>query len=621
MEEKDKNKSRKPGHALSQTLFARTFRLLMKSKRHFLLFQIAYALITVLCIVPLTGFLTGVAMKNSGYSYITTENLGSFLRRPVTIGAACIILFAVGLFLLWEISLVSSFILAGKGLDKRPAVYIFLGSLRNACFCFKGKNLASILLAYGVVIASNIIVLIGIVTRTRVPNYIVKSITHIPMMKLMIGLVVFVIVLIVYRNLFTLSYFLLERKSIKESRQNCKNLFRGHRLHSIASLVFWNMGIILVSVCVYVLLIMAEALFVMLFVNKITAVAVFLSLYERANWYAGFGLGWFGLYANVVLTVEMFLQYKKVHEEDFQADEVHVASRVLTDKKKRIVACGILLLVFVSDGLYTKQKVLDGNGIPILGSFDGVKISAHRGYSAKAPENTLPAFQEAIDSLADFVELDVQLTKDGEIIVLHDSNLVRTTGVNKFIWNMTFEKVRSLDAGGWFSKEYAGTQIPTLEEAIQLCKGKIRMNIEIKSNSHFTDLEEKVVALIQKYGIQKQCVVQSTDYSAMVKVKKLDPSIQTGLILMGAYGEFQESADIDFFSIRSTFVNKNMVESAHKNGKAVYAWTVNKKNEIRRMKVLKVDNIISDRTILAREVLYQEEFNMSFLNLFKLLKG
>lgn len=621
MEEKDKKKSSKPGRAINRTLFARTFAVLVKSKRHFLLFQLLYAVITLFCLVPLISYLAGISMKYSGYSYITTENLVEFLKRPLTLISLIIISFVTGVLLLWEIALVSSFILAGKGLDKRPAVYIFLGSLRNTCNCFRVQNLLSILLAYGVLIASNIIVIIGIVTRTRVPNYIVKSITHIPMMKLVIGIMVFVIVLVVYCNLFTLSYFLLERKSLRESRKNCRNLFRGHRLHSIGSLLLWNAGTIVVSVGAYFLLIIAQAIFVMLFVDKTMAVAVFLSLYERTNFYAGFGLAWFGLYANIAITVELFLQYKKVHEEEFQADDVHVASRVLTDKRKRIVASGILLFVFVIDGLYTKQKVLDGNGIPILSSFDGVKISAHRGYSNKAPENTLPAFQAAIDSFADYAELDVQLTKDGEVIVLHDSNLARTTGVNKFIWNLTFEKVRSLDAGKWFSKEYRGTQIPTLEEVIILCKGKIRMNIEIKSNSRFTDLEEKVVALIHKYDIQKQCVIQSTDYSTLVKVKKLDSTIPTGLILMGAYGEFEESTNVDFFSIRSTFVNKNMVESAHKNGKAVYAWTVNKKNEIRRMKVLKVDNIISDRPVLSREVLYQEEFNISFLNLIKLLKG
>lgn len=602
-------------------LFQRTIRLLLKNKKHFFLYQLLYALIAVLCIFPLTETLMRIARTKSSYSYITTENLLDFLCKPVTIFTVLCLTFVIGFFVLWEISLVYSFLLVGKRLDKKPGIYVFLGSIHKALYGWKGKNILTILLSYCFLIGTNITVIVGIFTRTRIPSYIVKSIVHLPMMKMMIGLVVFVIVLIAYRNLFTLSYFLLERKTWKESRKSCAQLMKGHRIHSFFSFLIWNIGVGVLCVASYVLIMIAEAVFVILFVNKTTAVAVFLTLCEHANIYAGFCLAWFGLYANLGLGTELFIRYKKIKEEEFQADEIHVAEKVLTDKRKRIIALVLVIGVFLVDGLYTRQNILSGRQTTILSSFDGIKITAHRGSSSEAPENTLPAIQAAIDSFADYVEFDVQQTMDGEIVILHDSNLRRTSGQNEFIWNMTFEELRQLDMGGWFSENYAGTQIPTLEEAIALCKGKIRMNIEIKANSHFKDLEEKVVALLQKYDVENQCVIQSTEYSSLVKVKSLDDSITTGLILMGAYGEFEESKMVDFFSIRSTFVNRRMVESAHKNGKAVYAWTVNTKNEIRRMKVLKVDNIITDRPILARELLYQDDFNMTFMNLFKLLNN
>lgn len=613
MKEKEKLKLKRP------KLFRRTIRLLIKWKKHFVLFQFIYAVIAVLCMVPLTETLIGLARKYSGYSYITTENLVDFLCKPMTIAAGLLLFLVISFFVLWEISFIYSFLLVAKGLDKKPCIYVFLGSIQKAAMGFKGKNIGSIFLGFCLLIASNIAVVVGVFTRTRIPSYIAKSITQLPMMKTVIGLVVLIIVLITYKNLFSLAYFLLERKSMKESREYNKTLMKGHILHSALSWLIWNVGVILVSAVIYIVIILAEALFVILFVNESTAVAVFLTLCEHANVYAALGLGWLGLYTNLGLCVELFLQYKKINEEEFFSDEVHVAERVLSDKRKRIIAIVLLIAVFLVDGLYTRENILSGRGTTILTSFDGVKITAHRGASADAPENTIPAIQGAIDSLADYVEFDVQQTLDGEVILLHDSNLKRTSGYDEFIWNMTFDEVQQLDMGSWFSDEYAGTQIPTLEEVILLCKGKIQMNIEIKGNSHFKDLEEKVVTLIQKHEIQNQCVVQSTSYDSLEKVKTLDDSIMTGLILMGAYGEFEESKMVDFFSIRSTFVNKSMVESAHKNGKAVYAWTVNTKNEIRRMKVLKVDNIITDRPILARELLYQEDFNMSFVNLFRLL--
>lgn len=599
-------------------LFVRTFRLLVRSKQHFFLYQLLYAMVTMLCVGPLTAKLGELAREHSGYSYITLENLPYFLLKPLTILVAVFLILIYAFFILWEISLIASFLLVGKNLDKRAGIYIFLGSLWKATYAFRKGNWSSLLLSFAGLIAANIIVVVGIVTQTRIPNYIVTSIAHLPIVKMVLAGIVGFIVLIVFQNLFTLFYFLLERKNMKQSVLDSKKLLKGHKLHSALCILITNVIVIVVSVAIYYLLITAEALFVMLFVNKGTAVAVFLSLREHVNVYAGIFLTWFGLYCNMGITLELFLRYKKVNEEIIYRETAH-QHRLISDKKKRWIAIGLMILVFVADAAYTKHQVLNGNGISILPAFDGVKISAHRGFSSKAPENTLPAFAEAIDAMADFVELDVQQTKDGELIILHDSNLKRTTGVNKFIWNLTFDEVRSMDAGVWFSEEYAGTQIPTLEEAIQLCKGKALMNIEIKTNSHFKDLEEKVIELIQQYDLQNQCVVQSTDIRALTKVKELDPSIRTGIILMGAYGDFEASSVIDFFSIRSQFVNRNMVKSAHTNGKAVYAWTVNTKNEIRRMKVLKVDNIITDRPILARELLYQDNFRLSFRSLFKLM--
>ena len=600
-------------------LFVRTFHLLVRSKQHFFLYQLLYALVTLLCLVPLTVTLGGMARKLSGYSYITLENLPYYLSKPFTVLVVVFLLIVYAFFILWEISLIASFLLVGKNLDKRAGIYVFLGSLGKAVYSFRKGNRCSLWLSYAVLIAANIIVVIGIVTQTRIPNYIVSSIAHLPIVKTALAFGVGLIVLIVYRNLFTLYYFLLERKSLKQSFRDSKKLLKGHELYTIVCLFITNSIIIVISAAFYYLLITAEALFVMLFVDRNMAVAVFLSLREHANVYAGILLGWFGLYCNMGITMELFLRYKKVKEETIQKQKVTV-HKLFSSPWKKWIVLSLAVVVFLVDGAYTKQQVLKGNGISILPAFEGAKISAHRGFSSKAPENTLPAIEEAINAMADFVEVDVQQTKDGQLIVLHDSNLKRTTGVNKFIWNLTLEEVRSLDAGAWFSDDYAGTQIPTLEEVIQLCKGKVLINIELKTNRRFKDLEEKVVELVQQYDMQKQCVIQSTDIRALTKVKELDDSIRTGIILVGAYGDFEASSAIDFFSIRSQFVNKAMVKSAHRNGKAVYAWTVNTKNEIRRMKVLKVDNIITDRPILARELLYQDDFKLSIGSLLKLLR-
>lgn len=117
------------------------------------------------------------------------------------------------------------------------------------------------------------------------------------------------------------------------------------------------------------------------------------------------------------------------------------------------------------------------------------------GASTEAPENTLAAFKRAMDDMADYIELDVQLTADDEVVVMHDASAARTTGVDRKISEMTLEEVKQLDAGSSYSAEYAGEQVPTLEEVFQLTDGKIRINIELKTTASSVKLAEKVIEL------------------------------------------------------------------------------------------------------------------------------
>ena len=111
-----------------------------------------------------------------------------------------------------------------------------------------------------------------------------------------------------------------------------------------------------------------------------------------------------------------------------------------------------------------------------------MEITAHRGGARKAPENTISALEYSIECGADFAEIDVQETKDGELILLHDDSLKRTAGVSKNVWEMNLAQIRKLDAGTSFHKRFRGEKIPTLEEVLKFCKGKLDLNIEIKYN-------------------------------------------------------------------------------------------------------------------------------------------
>ena len=139
-------------------------------------------------------------------------------------------------------------------------------------------------------------------------------------------------------------------------------------------------------------------------------------------------------------------------------------------------------------------------------------VTAHRGYSAAAPENTLPAFQLAIDQGCEWAELDVQMTRDGVVMVTHDTSLRRCTGRNENIYDLTYNEVRKLDAGRWFGQKYTGAKVPTLEEVLDLCKGKIQLNIEIKPNAATPELEAETIRIIREKGFAQDCTITSQSY-------------------------------------------------------------------------------------------------------------
>ncbi|WP_051541368.1 glycerophosphodiester phosphodiesterase family protein [Caldalkalibacillus mannanilyticus] len=149
-------------------------------------------------------------------------------------------------------------------------------------------------------------------------------------------------------------------------------------------------------------------------------------------------------------------------------------------------------------------------------------VIAHRGSSQQAPENTLPAIQKAIQDQADAVEIDVQLTKDQEIVVIHDEWLNRTTNGSGLVSSHTFSRIRELDAGSWFSPNFSGVRIPHLEEVLLLLKPlSIELNIELKNGIiPYPGLEEKVIRLIQNYQMEKQVILSSFRQDSLVDVSR-----------------------------------------------------------------------------------------------------
>jgi glycerophosphoryl diester phosphodiesterase len=235
-----------------------------------------------------------------------------------------------------------------------------------------------------------------------------------------------------------------------------------------------------------------------------------------------------------------------------------------------------------------------------------VDITAHRGSKLRAPENTLAAIQLAIDEQADYVEIDVQETADGEIILLHDKDLMRVAGVRRSIWDIRYDELGDIDVGSRFDPRFASERIPTLAQAIALARGKAKLNIELKFNGHDQKLAERVVDIVRREKFERDCVISSLDAAGLAEVERLAPELTTGLIVGASIGNVGRIEN-DFLSASTRMVRQDLVDELHRRGRKLHAWTVADEPTATRLMEMGVDNLITDDPVLMVEVRRRRE--------------
>ncbi|MCA8997215.1 MAG: glycerophosphodiester phosphodiesterase [Planctomycetaceae bacterium] len=233
---------------------------------------------------------------------------------------------------------------------------------------------------------------------------------------------------------------------------------------------------------------------------------------------------------------------------------------------------------------------------------DHVDVTAHRGASGKAPENTMAAVRQAIADGADWVEIDVQESKDGVVMVAHDSDLMKVAGVKTKIWEATAKELQAIDVGSYFDPKFKDETVPTLNDVLNECRGHVRLNIELKYYGHDQDLERRVVDLVERFEMEPDVVVMSLESKAVRKMKSLRPNWTVGLLTAVKLGDLT-SVDADFLAVNTKLATRPFIESAHAREKQVHVWTVNDAITMSSMISRGVDNVITDDPELARRVL------------------
>ncbi|MEC0258581.1 glycerophosphodiester phosphodiesterase family protein [Paenibacillus lautus] len=232
---------------------------------------------------------------------------------------------------------------------------------------------------------------------------------------------------------------------------------------------------------------------------------------------------------------------------------------------------------------------------------------AHRGASGYAPENTMASFGKAFDMGADMLELDVQLSKDGQVVVIHDSTVERTTDGQGEVGDLTFEELRMLDAGSWYDSAFKGEVIPALAEVLEHFAGRIGLLIELKSPSLYPGIEQKVADDLNRYNIgadggeryKDLIIVQSADTDSLLRFRKLMPDIPLGVIITSA-GDLSKQrledmkAYAEYVNVSMRLVSKGLVQKIHQSGMKTMVWTIRDMLQIPYVLQINVDGIITD---------------------------
>lgn len=305
------------------------------------------------------------------------------------------------------------------------------------------------------------------------------------------------------------------------------------------------------------------------------------------------------LYGSVLLGGHQFLVTRLYAEARDMARWRDAPPLEAADQRSRALALPAawatiaLLAIAIGAGWFVASRMVEDTQ---------VAITAHRGAKIHAPENTMASFRAAMDAGADYIELDVQRARDGTVIVLHDRDLMRMADDPRALGSLTAAEIATIDIGRKYDAAFAGEVPPTLEQVIDLVKGRMKINVELKYNVPDPELAPAVVDLLRRKEFVDQVVITSLDAAALRQIKGIEPGLKVGLIVTAAVGDVSKTP-ADFVSLNSARATPSLLRRAHAAGKEVHVWTVNTPEVMLLMIERGVDNIITDDPALLARVI------------------
>jgi glycerophosphoryl diester phosphodiesterase len=558
---------------------------------HFLFLLITQSIIIsfgILVLVPLFTLGYEIALLSSGLSYLSLSNLVQFLLNPFSMLFCIIVIIVLSIFIVFEDYFLKEFFYMRYHGIPLKRTSLILSSVKLTFQVFVSLKFRYLISIWILILSFNLPFLIFITRFNQFIRYIASASSPSLLWFFVLGIYAFSILFVNRKNLILLKKHLI-----------------------------WNLTQGLMFIILYIIVLLLSISLISILIPQMYAIAAFISVLNRIN-------QGFALFVLIISTFMHYALYMILSESTLILDETEILDQPVIKTRslfkspmRKLLAFS--LFIFLLGDIYLYLGIIRNGSMLQTLAFDQITITSHRGYSFNYPENTIVAIERAIEVYTDYVEVDVRVTLDNEFVLLHDDNLMRTTGVNMSISKVPLKIVQTLDAGKWLSPRFEGTNIPTLREALEVTKGKAGINLDLKFNDNHLFLMPDLVALIDEYEMQYQVLITSTCLQCLVMAKELNPNIQTGYITYRVTPALLNNSAIDVISMKSSFVTQSIIRQVHDANKRILVWTVNSRSEIERMSRLGVNNIITDRPFYAKQVIFELTADRFIVTLVKVI--
>ena len=584
-----------------KTTFVNILQLLRRNWRSILLFELVYRAILVALAGPIFKLMLDGAMALEGFEYLTHENVSDFLSRPPIVVLFVAVVLVLAIYEMIDIA--TMHYLLGFSLqdeEVRPTQAVCI-AVKQVAKSLRPRKLLLVLYTLLLIPLLGIGVIFGLIFTLEPPELFFEHLSKY-MPYVTAGCIAMVVAaILLFRLSFVFAFSFFEDESFVGAVRKSWNISRKHAFGDLlwivgTQIVVWVAFFLLLALVAVPLAFVVPASIAGLEVSRATLLSSFFLVPAAVI---------SGLLTNTPASCSAILARLLLHNADSNKPLLAESPQKGTHLAAMRVAALVVTLVCLGWGAH---HMWTNVWEPMQRfSHDGhtITITAHRGGSSHAPENTLAAFRQGAKDGADVCELDVQMSKDGKIFVSHDSDFNRISGVNKNAWELTYDEVRELDATGerWkgsIEKQY----YPLLDEVLDwAAEANMFMNIELKPTGHETNYEQSVVDIIRAHHFENRCIVTSQVYQSIVNAKTLAPELTYVYIARFLYGDAYKMDAASIFSIEENSVKPLLVEGIHDHGKTVLTWTVDSPRGVELAVLNGSDSIITDDVPMVKDVL------------------